>query len=67
VLVSSKASSLLKRRMEVMTEPVIESNENREEVLTYDISDEALDRAVGDIVAGNYTLGACTGLAVCPG
>jgi hypothetical protein len=50
-----------------MTEAVIKSDESREDILTYEIADEALERAVGYIIAGNYTLGACTGLSVCPG
>jgi len=39
-----------------------------EDILTSEISDEALETAadVGK-KAGNYTLGACTGLSVCPG
>ena len=40
---------------------------NEEEVLTAEISDEALEAAAG---AGNekanFTLGACSGLSVCP-
>jgi hypothetical protein len=43
----------------------IEKNEER--LLTYEVSDEALETAVGKIIAGNYTLAACTGLSVCPG
>jgi hypothetical protein len=40
---------------------------NEDEVLTYKVSDEALETAVGNIIAGDYTLGNCTGLSVCPG
>ncbi len=50
-----------------MTDKMLESTETREDVLTFDVSDEALERTVGDTVAGNYTLAACTGLSVCPG
>lgn len=38
-----------------------------EDVLTYDLSDEALETMAGNVIAGNYTLGSCTGLSVCPG
>ncbi len=38
-----------------------------ENVLTYEVSDESLEIAAGTIIAGNYTLGGCTGLSVCPG
>jgi hypothetical protein len=31
------------------------------------VSDEALETAGGNEIAGNYTLAACTGLSVCPG
>ncbi len=38
-----------------------------EDLLTFEISDEALE-TTGEIeMAGSYTLGACTGLSVCPG
>jgi hypothetical protein len=36
-----------------------------EELLTYEVSDEALETAAGAGKA-NFTLGACTGLSVCP-
>ena len=50
-----------------MTETLIEYDESGQTALTYDVSDEVLERTVGEIVAGNYTLAACTGLSVCPG
>jgi hypothetical protein len=39
-----------------------------EDILSYDVSDEALETAAGtgNEKAGNYTLGACSGLSVCP-
>ena len=40
---------------------------NEETLLTYEVPDEALETAVGKIIAANYTLAACTGLSVCPG
>jgi hypothetical protein len=40
---------------------------NEEDLLTYDVFDEALETAGENEIAGNYTLGACTGLSVCPG
>lgn len=48
-----------------MTNTNIEKNE--ESLLTCEVSDEALETAVGSIIMGNYTLAACTGLSVCPG
>ena len=40
-----------------------------EEILSFDVSDEALETAggTGKEKAGNYTLGFCTGLSACLG
>jgi hypothetical protein len=39
-----------------------------EEILAFDVSDEALEIATGKVSdKANFTLGACTGLSVCPG
>jgi hypothetical protein len=38
----------------------------QEDVLAFEVSDEALEAAAGSEQV-NYTLGACTGLSVCPG
>ena len=39
-----------------------------EEILAFDVSDEALEIATGKVSdKANYTLAACTGLSVCPG
>jgi hypothetical protein len=40
---------------------------DEEDLLTYEVSDDALETAGGNEIAGNYTLAACTGLSVCPG
>jgi hypothetical protein len=40
---------------------------DEENPLTYEVSDEALETAGRNEIAGNYTLAACTGLSVCPG
>ena len=40
---------------------------DEENLLTYEVSDDALETAGGNEIAGNYTLAACTGLSVCPG
>ena len=39
------------------------------DILTADFTDEALEKAAGiaDAKAGAWTLGACTGISVCPG
>ena len=40
-----------------------------EEILTYEVSDEALETAAatGNEIAGRYTLAYCTFLDLCPG
>jgi hypothetical protein len=38
-----------------------------EEILSFEVSDEALETAAGTEKAGIYTLGFCTGLSACPG
>ena len=39
-----------------------------EEILAFDLSDEALEIAMGKVSdKANFTLGACTGLSVGPG
>jgi hypothetical protein len=40
--------------------------QTEEEILAFDVSDEALEIAAGSEKA-NFTLGACTGLSVCDG
>jgi hypothetical protein len=46
-----------------MTDLVDQIEEN---LLPYEVSDEALEIAAGT-TSVNFTLGACTGLSVCPG
>jgi len=44
------------------------TRKTEEEVLSFDVSDEALESAAGTTEGNaNYTLAACTGLSVCPG
>lgn len=38
-----------------------------EEILSFEVSDAALESAAGTETTAMYTLGACTGLSVCPG
>jgi hypothetical protein len=38
----------------------------QEDILAFEVSDEALEAAAGSEQV-SYTLGACTGLSVCPG
>jgi hypothetical protein len=52
------------KRITAMTDIDLERDES---ILSYEISDEALEAAGDNIAAANYTLGACTGLSVCPG
>jgi len=47
--------------------PAIISIETVEETISFDVSDEALEIAAQAKEKLNFTLGACTGLSVCPG
>ena len=40
---------------------------DEEGFLTYEVSDDVLETAGENNIAGNYTLASCTGLSVCPG
>jgi hypothetical protein len=52
-----------------MTETTMGFEQTEQEILSLEVSDEALESAAGTAKenAGNYTLAACTGLSVCPG
>ena len=52
-----------------MIETTMELEQTEHEILAFDVSDEALEAAAGTVreKAANYTLGACSGLSVCPG
>jgi len=45
----------------------IEFAQTDDSILNFDVSDEAIESAGDNAIAANYTLGACTGLSVCPG
>jgi hypothetical protein len=51
------------RRSNMMKFP---STLDEENLLIYEVSDEAMETAGGKEIAGNFTLGSCTGLAECP-
>lgn len=40
--------------------------DQKEEVFSFEVSDEVLESAAGTEMAAPYTLGSCTGLSVCP-
>ena len=48
-----------------MNEVITELEPTQNETLATEISDDALE-AAAEMSMGNYTLGACTGLSVCP-
>lgn len=51
-----------------MTNITIELEKTEEDILAFKVSDEALEIAGGTAEEkANFTLGACTGLSVCPG
>lgn len=44
------------------------TEQTEEEILTFEVTDEALENAASTQQKyGNFTLGACSGLSVCPG
>jgi hypothetical protein len=45
----------------------IQLEQHEDSILNHQISDEALESAGDNVTAANYTLGACSGLSVCPG
>ena len=47
----------------------IHIDQREEEILTFDVSDEALEAAAGTVTdkAGAFTLAFCSGLDTCPG
>jgi len=51
-----------------MNETTIGLEQTEPEILTFEVSDEALEAAAGTVreKAANYTLAACSGLSVCP-
>lgn len=49
-----------------MTDTSIALHQTEDEVLGYEVSDEALETAAATAKAGAYTLGFCTGLSDCP-
>jgi len=40
--------------------------DQEEEILTFKVSDEALETAAGSGKENAFTLGACSGLSICP-
>lgn len=52
-----------------MNHTTIGLDQTEEEILTHEVSDDALETAggTGNEKAGAYTLGFCTGLSACPG
>jgi hypothetical protein len=55
-------------RINVMTNITMGLEKTEEEILAFEVSDEALEIAAGTAKEkANFTLGACTGLSECPG
>jgi hypothetical protein len=64
--ISAGLTPISKKAM-AMTDTTIICQEE-ENLLSYDVSDEAIEAAAKDVFAGSYTQGyPCTGLSVCPG
>ncbi len=51
-----------------MNNTTMEINETEQDIFAFEVSDEALETAAGTAKEkANFTLGACSGLSVCPG
>ena len=56
------------RRITVMKDKIITFDQTEDEIFTHEVSDEGLEIAAGTArEKSNFTLGACSGLSVCPG
>jgi hypothetical protein len=56
------------RRINAMKNITIRLEQTDEEILAFEVSDDALEIAAGTSKEkANFTLGACSGLSVCPG
>jgi hypothetical protein len=55
-------------RTNAMNATTVSLDQTEEEILAFDVSDEALESTAAETLdhAGNYTFGSCTGLSVCP-
>ena len=54
--------------MNAMTNVTMGLQQTEEDIFAFEVSDEALEIAAGtEKEKANYTLGACSGLSVCPG
>jgi hypothetical protein len=49
-----------------MTDKTLELD-NKDDLFSFEVSDEALETAARNEKAVNFTLGACSGLSICPG
>jgi hypothetical protein len=57
-----------KERIDTMIDKTLGLDRNEEELLISGVSDESLEIAAGTAKEkANFTLGACSGLSVCPG
>ena len=66
VLVSTGTTA--KNRINVMTSIMPGLEKTEQEILAFEVADEALEIAAGTAKEkANFTLGACTGLSECPG
>jgi hypothetical protein len=64
----SKLTRIRNRRFTAMKNMTITHDLTDEEILALEVCDEALELAAGSAKEkANFTLGACSGLSVCPG
>ena len=63
----SRTNAPVNKGGQAMNDMTIGLEQTEEEMLTYEVADEALESATGNERAGNYTLFFCTALDLCPG
>jgi hypothetical protein len=49
-----------------MSDATLVLDQAEQELLTFQVSDEALETAAGSVKENAFTLGSCTGMSVCP-
>jgi len=70
ILLASRAcylpAPLANERIITMSDATLVLDQAEEAILSFQVSDEALETAAGSVKENAFTLGSCTGYSVCP-
>jgi hypothetical protein len=70
ILLASRAcylpAPLANERIMTMSDATLVLDQAEEAILSFQVSDEALETAAGSVKENAFTLGSCTGYSVCP-